>query len=88
MGEDSYKRYNLLANVSSQVNKWLLKFDFNTNMPRFQPGCADRDGGAGQKVHLVTVYKFWRQCLCITWTAPITIADTANAGGGKNQNRR
>ena len=28
-GNDSYKRYNVLANISSQVNEW-LRFDFDT----------------------------------------------------------
>ncbi|MDP3433414.1 MAG: SusC/RagA family TonB-linked outer membrane protein, partial [Bacteroidota bacterium] len=66
-GADSYKRYNILANFSTQVNDW-IRFDFSTKYAR-----ADEDHPIGM-VGLPRTYT-WSQFIDFWPTMPMNNID-------------
>ncbi|MEO7835346.1 MAG: SusC/RagA family TonB-linked outer membrane protein, partial [Ginsengibacter sp.] len=56
-GNDSYKRYNILANLNSKVNKW-LSFDFGTKYAQTQTNYPLGIVGTARDYNFTSVFQF------------------------------
>jgi TonB-linked SusC/RagA family outer membrane protein len=56
-GNDSYKRYNILANLNSKVTKW-LSFDFGTKYAQVQTDYPLGIVGTGRDYNFTSIFQF------------------------------
>ena len=56
-GNDSYKRYNILANLNSKVNKW-LSFDFGTKYAQTQTNYPLGIVGTARDYNFTSIFQF------------------------------